>query len=300
MNSTDLRHYCGTGDVDCVRRYLSSRSLAKCKLDAYKGLALRRAIKGGHVEIVRLLLEKGASTSAEILDEALRQGDEKIVDMLVNVVPTRGKLNLDATKAKVETRVNLNGDNQNVHDRIMSKYMEERNHKLDEELGRADLDFAKAKKEILDDCPSKWLKQVSKVLTAIEAHKSSKVSTINKSLKDLTCQVWKKAIADNDIKQAMYVYLVDCMNGDATYCAVGIASRLTSALYIKNPDEMPKTKEMMMADMLEIASQVQKENEDMEGKPLQDKIMARLESQYKGILKRSEIDTMTKTWIVHV
>ena len=50
--------------------------------------------------------------------------------------------------------------------------------------------------------------------------------------------------------------------------------------------------DMIMTNMLEIAERVKEENGHMKGKKLRNKILSKIEYEYKGILNKSDIKSM--------
>ena len=58
--STDLSTACATGDLEVARELLAGRPDLACRLDSGRRSPLGYAARGGHEEVVRLLLEEGA------------------------------------------------------------------------------------------------------------------------------------------------------------------------------------------------------------------------------------------------
>jgi len=128
--------------------------------------------------------------------------------------------------------------------------------------------------------------------------RNSRIYNIDKTETEVLVGVWEKSLLDDNIKTQFFIELSDCVENSEVVCATGVTSRLINALNINHPENMPKTKELLRAEMLQTASKIYTEmNTDPNYKNV---ITETLKKEYSGILTEPEIDIEISTWIDHI
>lgn len=190
-------------------------------------------------------------------------------------------------------------DAQNVHDTQIQKYIRKENAELDYEVPVNTNNKKDIYADLMRDCPDHLKNKVEQVLNHIK-NNDEHIANVDKNISDLLYQISEKGKQDKNIKEDLYKNIADCVENDQVVCATGISTRLTSSLYINNPEEAPKTRELIHQEMMNLSSKVQQDNPTLDGKELQNTILNKLNKHYEGILTKDEVNEYTKDWIEHV
>jgi hypothetical protein len=110
---------------------------------------------------------------------------------------------------------------------------------------------------------------------------------------------------NDNVKDQIINNLLDCEENKILVCPTGTTSRIIESTYIDNPEDMPKTKNMFMTEMLSKASLIRNTlessishlDEDEQSTILKRNIIKSYNTDYKDILNEEQINDLTKDWI---
>lgn len=178
-------------------------------------------------------------------------------------------------------------DVQNVHDSIIQK------NTKNTFLNTAKTQQAFSKTDVLDYIKDekKWQK-VSDILDKIIL-RNGYVTNLNSTEEDVIKNVWFSG--DESVKDQVINELLDCVDDKGVlYCPTGVTARISSALHINNPDNFPKTKELLAQEVMVTFGK--KYNE------LPDKTLAKEKTieDYYQVYDRQTITNLIDEWIDYI
>lgn len=199
-------------------------------------------------------------------------------------------------------------DRQNVHDGTVNKYI----RRIFSDFGVEDENknvVDEIKQGIVTRNPEKRQK-IIKVLNEIKSRNANITNLGNVSELIVLNTVWQNAKGNDNIKDMMYQQLIDSIENDNVVCPTGVVTRLTTALSVETPENLPKTKEHLNAEMLNKASHIrnqleQNENYNELDDPSQltefrSTLVSTLETDYRDILTKNEIQEIINPWIDYI
>lgn len=181
----------------------------------------------------------------------------------------------------------INGGSQNVHDTFVQETVKKAHKDMIATPYASDNFIEEINKEFKDE-------KISKILNKIKRRKAH-VSNINKTEIDVLRDTWNAANKDENLKEEFKNQLLDCEDKDGNLvCGTGVVTRLTSSLFINNPEEMPKTKEMINQEVLNTFSKMYTGKEDKH------KIKEQIMSTYPEPSMKKKVGDLIDEWIDHV
>lgn len=205
----------------------------------------------------------------------------------------------DQSNQRVNDRINpiLNfSDTQSVHDTMVQRSV----RKIFSESKNNDNDNNEIISEIINE--SKDHKDFLKIKKTIEKIKSrnSNVTNIDRTEMQVLIDIWEKAKKDDNIKNFLFTQLSDCVENGDVVCPTGISTRLAMSLVLNNPENFPKTDEMINMEMMNTASKMQNEYSDQDNEAFKKELISKYIKDYKGILTEQEINDRIEPWINHI
>jgi hypothetical protein len=146
-------------------------------------------------------------------------------------------------------------------------------------------------------------KNISKIKGIISKikNRNSYVSNISDYEYNVLENTWNKAGDDTLIKEEIINQLEDCIdNGGMLYCPTGVCTRIIQSKFIKNPQEYPKTKELINQEMLNIASKFQEDNPNLSDEDFKEKLIEKYCEEYKNLMTKKQIKEQIADWIDYI
>lgn len=182
-----------------------------------------------------------------------------------------------------------NIDYQNVHDPYVNKYI----RKLFNDVSKYETQLQTG--EIIDGAPEDKKKTVGEILECIRERNSTLTNLNDVNEVTVINSVWQKAKSNENIKNMFYTQLIDSYENGHIVCPSGVVNRVVSSISVENPEEFPKTKEMINMEILQKASKVR--NDIKEDEDFKQVLMAKLAEDYKNILSKDELQKIVSPWI---
>lgn len=220
-----------------------------------------------------------------------------VVETIVETIPPPPSpapiMNVDAY-----IRQNLGRGSQNVHDTCVQNTVKQRY-----------LDISKTAKnstenpdyiERIQEYAKSMGKDVSDVIKRIQDRNASLYNFDGQKEMDVLTNTWITAEDDN-VKHQIINELGECRNSYGTiYCPTGVATRIVNATFINDPDKIPKTKEILHTEMMNIAVDLRNKQETegtYDDERFKKDLLEKYKKDYEGILTNDKIDDMTKDWL---
>ena len=179
-------------------------------------------------------------------------------------------------------------DNQNVHD----TYVQKNTKNTYQNVHDFQQETSVLKEEILNRCSPENRQQVSEIIDKIE-QRNSYVTNVEAREIDVLKNIWMNG--DDNVKAQVILELIDCLSSPNTlYCPTGVTSRLISAAHINNPEEAPKSKDLLNREVIEkFGHYYQQDN---------NKSMAKEKTinDYFNVYSRKDIEDIISEWYDHV
>lgn len=197
-----------------------------------------------------------------------------------------------------------NIDLQNVHDTTINKYI----RKLFNGISpQEDPDTVKEIKQNIKTLEPKKQEIIIKVLNDIQKRNGTITNLNDVSELSVLTYIWNKSKDNDNIKDMLFQQIQDTYENGNTLCPSGFVNRVSTALLINNPEDFPKTKQIIKDEMFNTAANVRTElekdelyntlTENEQSIELKNKLLTKYTEDYKGILETKEIDDLTKDWI---
>lgn len=179
-------------------------------------------------------------------------------------------------------------DNQNVHD----SYIQKNTKNTYQNVHDFQQDISVLKEEILNTCNPENKQEISDTIDKIEK-RNAYVTNVEAREIDVLKNVWMNG--DDNVKAQVIIELIDCLDSHKMlYCPTGVTARLISAAHVNNPEEAPKSKELLNKEVIEkFGYYYQQDN---------NKSMAREKTinDYFNIYSRKDIEDIISEWYDHV
>jgi hypothetical protein len=214
------------------------------------------------------------------------EGRKTIIDTFIDPIVD---IEENQTAVAVPDIINhhIREDVQNVHDSTIQKNIQ------NTFLNASKTQQAFSKTEVLDYIKDDTKREkVSGILDKIIT-RNGYVTNLNSSEEDVIKNVWFSG--DENVKEQVINELLDCIDSKGVlYCPTGVTARISSALHINNPDNSPKTKELLNQEVM--ATFGKKYND------LPDKTLAKEKTieDYYQVYDRQTISNLIDEWIDYV
>jgi hypothetical protein len=208
---------------------------------------------------------------------------------------------LNAQLPNIEPLVDIpNVDYQNVHESYVGKFA--RNVFGDpENINEDEIDeFLNEIKDDLKNSSNDTRKKIIKILNDIKKRNATITNLGNSTELSVLKKVWNAGDNDINIRNNMYIQLLDCIEHGSLVCPTGVVNRLVFSLSINDPEKFPKTKEMINNEILHTASVLREENEPIEPKELKELIIEKITKDYQNILTKEELIELVSGWIEYI
>jgi len=167
-------------------------------------------------------------------------------------------------------------DNQNVHDTMIQDNLK---NKM-KTVGNTSL-------VSLNDISSD--PGVISILSEI-SNRNAYLSNFDRTESSLILDVWSNG--DDLVKQEVINQIKDCRDSyGMLVCPTGVASRISSSLYINDPTHAPKTKEILNQEILNKFSKLYKKTQD------KSYITDVIVSEYRGVYSEDKIRGIINEWV---
>jgi hypothetical protein len=179
---------------------------------------------------------------------------------------------------------NLRVDVQNVHSNSVQKNVKKAYEKTNK-ISVDNTDIIDKVRPYTDD------KKVIKILEKI-INRNSYISNLNSYEKEIINNVWDSG--DENVKKEIIKQISDCMVDDNLVCPTGVSTRITSSIYINDPEKYPKSVENLKQEILNKFSN--------EYKDTNDKTLAKTKTvdSYHGVYEKEYIESLINEWIEYV
>lgn len=192
-------------------------------------------------------------------------------------------------------RQNLGRGSQNVHDTCVQNTVKNKYSEISKQCGKV--------QDCVDEIREYAVsvgKDVTDVIKRIQDRNASLYNFEGQKEMDVLQKTWKTAEDDN-VKHQIVNELGDCRNSYGTiYCPTGVATRIVNATFINDPEKIPKTKEVIHTEMMNIAANL-RNTQEVDGTYDEERfkkdLLEKYKKDYEGILTHDKIDDMTKDWI---
>jgi hypothetical protein len=141
----------------------------------------------------------------------------------------------------IDTHIHI--DNQNVHESSIQDNVKNTHNKILKT--QQDIDIESILAYIDQQEQSEKIKDIlSRILK-----RNSYLSNISSTETDAIKNVWNNS--DNNVKEQLMKMLLDCEDSNGQlYCPTGVVTRVTSALHVNNPENWPKSKDILGQEVL--------------------------------------------------
>lgn len=207
----------------------------------------------------------------------------------------------------------FNNNNQNVHDTTVQDTIKKKffylkqNNKNKNVVYNIDqiLDYAKKNNKIKNKVMEDNFKLV---LNEIVKRNSNIINLNNATEVDVLNLVWN----EEQLRDQIVNELFDCLNLEykTIVCPTGVVSRLLNADIVLNPQNSPRTIELLRTEMLNIAANIRKKCENDEtykkleetkqNEILKKEIKTKLNETYKDIISSDIIQKELDSWIDYI
>lgn len=208
-----------------------------------------------------------------------------------------------------DEEINIHGNNdfldsQTIHDTyVQKKITNEYNGKENGEKSKSLSPLEDSIEEFIKSKNLRNDKNISKIKGIISKikNRNSYVSNISDYEYNVLENTWNKSADDPLVKEEIINQLDDCLDvGGMLYCPTGVCTRIIQSKFIKNPEEYPKTKELINQEMLNIASKFQQDNPNLPEEEFKEKLIDKYCEEYKGLMTKKEIKQQTSDWIDYI
>jgi hypothetical protein len=192
-------------------------------------------------------------------------------------------------------------DTQNVHDTNIQKQLKSRYKDLSVDNQNIWFD----EKDIISHAfnSKKDISTLDNIIQKIKNRNSSVTNFNSDNEYTVLKNTWMSG--NDNVKDQIINNLLDCEEDEILVCPTGTTSRIIESTYIDNPEDMPKTKDMFMTEMLSKASLIRNTlessishlEEDEQSEILKRNIIKSYNTDYKDILTGEQINDFTKDWI---
>lgn len=197
-----------------------------------------------------------------------------------------------------------NIDLQNVHDTTINKYIRKLFNGINPQ---EDPDVVKEIKQNIRILQPEKQEIIKTVLNDIQKRNGTITNLNGTSELAVLSSVWNKAKHDDNIKDMLFQQIQDTYENGNTLCPTGFVNRVSTSLLVNNPENFPKTKQVIKDEMFNTAANVRTElekdndyntlTENEQSIELKNKLLNKYTEDYKCILETTEIDDLTKDWI---
>lgn len=178
----------------------------------------------------------------------------------------------------------LNGGSQNVHD----TFVQESIKKAQKNIQYGSENYINEIQETFKD------DGINNVLKKIQ-RRDAYISNVDKTETSIIRDVWSFVKNDENLKEEFKNQLLDCVDKDGNLvCGTGVVTRITSSLFINDPEKMPKTKEMINREILDKFSKLYTGAEDKQI------IKQQILNDYTEESMKKKVNDLIDEWIEHV
>lgn len=178
----------------------------------------------------------------------------------------------------------LNGGSQNVHD----TFVQESIKKAQKNIQYGSENYINEIQETFKD------DGINNVLKKIQ-RRDAYISNVDKTETSIIRDVWSFVKNDENLKEEFKNQLLDCADKDGNLvCGTGVVTRITSSLFINDPEKMPKTKEMINREILDKFSKLYTGTEDKQI------IKQQILNDYTEESMKKKVNDLIDEWIEHV
>lgn len=178
----------------------------------------------------------------------------------------------------------LNGGSQNVHD----TFVQESIKKAQKNIQHGSENYINEIQETFKD------DGINNVLKKIQ-RRDAYISNVDKTETGIIRDVWSFVKNDENLKEDFKDQLLDCIDKDGNLvCGTGVVTRITSSLFINDPEKMPKTKEMINQEILNKFSKLYTGTEDKQI------IKQQILNDYTEESMKKKVNDLIDEWIEHV
>ena len=198
-----------------------------------------------------------------------------------------------------------NPGSQNVHDSSVQSTIKSKYSKTDKnQISDPEYIFEEILKCANDENKKN---RISKILNEIR-NRNAYVENLKDTETNILCNTWKKS--DKIVKDQIINEIIDCYENNKLVCPTGVVSRIVNADIVTNPDNTPKTIEVIREEMLNIASKLRtdmesdeeynKKSDNDKAKDFKDLLIKEYENTYKDIIDMSIIKDEYSKWINNI
>jgi hypothetical protein len=182
----------------------------------------------------------------------------------------------------------ITADTQNVHDTVIQNNVKNKYKSLPSNYSDIDSTI----RDIMvfcDNCPD-----ILDTVNKIKQRNATVVNFEGNAESDILKKTWNGANAA--VKAQIINELRDCKKGSDIYCPTGVATRIVSATYIESPDNYPKDKNSINAEILGKCAHLRNKNPDITPNEMKEMII----EEYSTIHDRAFISDLTEEWLPYI
>lgn len=211
--------------------------------------------------------------------------------------------NYQITEENIETLLPeyLTDDKQNIHDSLVQKQSKNGYSEI-QKKGIIDIETLKKQiKKYIEDNKVFCDTKKQKILNTVERiyKRNSNVSNYSDTEYSILCNTW-----NNDsilVKLQLIKQLDECIDEfGSLYCPTGISTRIVESLYIENPENYPKPKEIINQEILNKASILRKQHPNLSVNEFKLILIDSLYSDYDTVLSKEDISKNISEWIEYI
>lgn len=195
----------------------------------------------------------------------------------------------------------LTDDKQNIHDSFVQKQSKngydnlEKNKNMNISVLKNEIKkYIENNKVFCEIKKQKILNIIDKIYS-----RNNNISNYSDTEYSILCNVWNN---DNDlVKLQLLKQLDECLDEFGNlYCPTGVSTRIIESLYIENPENYPKPKEIINQEILHKSSILRKKYPDLSTNEFKMILIESLYSDYNQIMSKEDISKNISEWIEYI